>query len=158
MYVDSVAVGEVGDGMAVGEAMQLGLAVGGHAHDELEARLAPADPGDVPARVIAGGGRGGGVVVTVTGSHVDPLPDVAHPVALDLAEPDLRGGAADEVRGALAAGSGVPIAVAAGLGGLAAAARGHVAHSLRRGLGMDRAPPSWAGLWVGEINGIYGED
>jgi hypothetical protein len=49
-YVDSVAVGEVGDGTAVGEAMQLGLAVGGHAHDKLEARLAPADPGDVPAR------------------------------------------------------------------------------------------------------------
>jgi hypothetical protein len=131
-YVDSVAVGEVGDGTAVGEAMQLGLAVGGHAHDELEARLAPADPGDVPARVVAGGGRGPGVVVAVAGGHVDPIPDVAHPVALDLAEPDLRGGAADEVRRALAAGSGVPVAVAAGLGRLAAAARGHVAHRLRR--------------------------
>lgn len=116
--------------MAVGEAMQLGLAVGGHAHDELEARLAPADPGDVPARVVAGGGHGPGVVVTVTGGHVDPLPDVAHPVALDLAEPDLRGGTADEVQGALAAGSGV--AVAAGLGRLAAAARGPVAHRPRR--------------------------
>lgn len=131
-YVDSVAVGKIGDSAAVGEAVQLGLAVGSHAHDELEARLAPADPWHVSARVLAGGGRGPGVVVAVAGGHVNPLPNVAHPVSLDLAEPDLRSGAADEVRGALAAGSGVPVAVAAGLRGLAAAARGHVAHRLRR--------------------------
>lgn len=138
--MDSVAVREVGDDAVLGEAMELSLAVGGHAHDELEARLAAADPGGVPARVVGDGGRrGAGVVVAVAGGHVDPLPDEAHPVALDLAEPggrggrgggarDLRGGrAAEEVRGALAAGSSVPVAVAAGLGGLAAAARGHVA-------------------------------
>ena len=139
--VDSIAVREVGDSAVLGEAVELGLAVGGHAHDELEARLATADPGGVPARVVRDGGRRGpGVVVAVTGGHVDPLPDEAHPVALDLAEPggrgrgggggarDLRGGrAAEEVGGALAAGSSVPVAVAAGLGGLAAAARGHAA-------------------------------
>jgi len=137
--VDSIAVREVGDGAVLGEAVELGLAVGGHAHDELEARLATADPGGVPARVVRDGGRRRpGVVVGVAGGHVDPLPDEAHPVALYLAEPggrgrgggtrDLRRGrAAEEVRGALAAGSSVPVAVAAGLGGLAAAARGHVA-------------------------------
>lgn len=136
--MDSVAVREVGDGAVLREAVELGLAVGGHAHDELKARLAAADPGSVPARVFRDGGRWGpGVVVAVAGSHVDPLPDEAHPVALDLAEPgggrgrggarDLHGGrAAEEVRGALATGSSVPVAVAAGLRGLTAAAWGHI--------------------------------
>lgn len=127
--MDSVAMRKVRDGAVLREAVELGLAVGGHAHDELEARLAAADPGGVPASVFMDGGRwGSGVVVTVAGSHVDPLPDEAHTVALDLAEPggrgrggarDLDGGrAAEEVRGALATGSSVPVAVAAGLGGL----------------------------------------
>lgn len=74
--MDSVAVREVGDGAVPREAVELGLAVGGHAHDELEARLAAADPGGVPARVFRDGGRwGASIVVAVAGSHVDPLPD-----------------------------------------------------------------------------------
>jgi len=53
--VDSIAVREVGDSAVLGEAVELGLAVGGHAHDELEARLAAADPGGVPACVVRDG-------------------------------------------------------------------------------------------------------
>jgi hypothetical protein len=171
--MDSVAMRKVRDGAVLREAVELGLAVGGHAHDELEARLAAADPGGVPASVFMDGGRwGSGVVVTVAGSHVDPLPDEAHTVALDLAEPggrgrggarDLDGGrAAEEVRGALATGSSVPVAVAAGLGGLTAAAWGHIdagnrgswrrdwdvahRHRPRRGMGRREAAADWIGL------------
>lgn len=61
--MDSVAVGEVGDGAVVGEAVELGVSVGGHAHDELEVRLAAADP---EAGVV-----GGWVVVVVSGGHVE---------------------------------------------------------------------------------------
>lgn len=57
--MDSVAVREVGDGAVLGEALELGVAVGGHAHDEFEARLAAADPEEVPARVV--GGRRGAI-------------------------------------------------------------------------------------------------
>ncbi len=53
--MDSVAVGEVGDGAVVGEAVELGVSVGGHAHDELEASLAAADP---EAGVVISGGTG----------------------------------------------------------------------------------------------------
>ena len=140
---------EVGDGAVLREAVELGLAVGGHAHDELEARLAAADPGSVPARVFRDGGRWGpGVVVAVAGSHVNPLPDETHTVALDLAEPGGRGRggardlhcgrAAEEVGGALAAGSSVPVAVAAGLGGLTATTRGHIDVGNRGSWGWER--------------------
>jgi len=146
--VDSVAVREVGDGAVLRETVELGLAVGGHAHDELEARLAATDPGSVPARVFRDGGWWGpGIVVAVAGGHVDPLPDEAHTVALDLAEPggrgrggarDLHGGrAAEEVGRTLATGSSVPVAVAAGLGGLTAAAWGHIDVGNRGSWGWD---------------------
>ena len=51
------------DGTVVGEAVELGVSVGGHAHDELEVRLAAADP---EAGVV-----GGWVVVVVSGGHVE---------------------------------------------------------------------------------------
>lgn len=106
--MNSVPVREVGYGAVLGEELELGLAVGSHSHDELQARLSAADPGAVPARVVRDRGRRGpGVVVAVAGGHVDPLPDEAHTVTLDLAEPRGRGGGggggARDLRGGRAA-------------------------------------------------------
>lgn len=51
------------DGAVVGEVVELGVSVGGHAHDELEVRLVVADP---EAGVV-----GWWVVVTIAGGHVE---------------------------------------------------------------------------------------
>lgn len=142
--MDSVAVGEVGDGAVVGEAVELGVSVGGHAHDELEASLAAADPeaGVVGGRVV--------VAVAVAGGHVHVERDlggagVVGPAAGGAAD----GGGGGGVGGALAAGSvPVPVAVALAAGHEAWRRRevGHRRPRRRGGMGSGFTTPPFLSL------------
>lgn len=88
--------GEVRDGTVVREALELGMSVGGHAHDKLEVRLVPAD---LEASVVRGQVI---IVVEVPCGHVDlvvqDLGVVVGPAAGNVADDRGRDGVEEPLR------------------------------------------------------------
>jgi hypothetical protein len=86
-HLNATAVSEGGDGAVLGEALQLSLALHGHARGDVG--VPAAEPGQVAMLRAA-----------LVGGHADALSDGAHPLALGLAQPFL--GPPPPPRGALA--------------------------------------------------------